>query len=167
MLSQISDTPLITAFVPVDSAFSDKREISAVVLRQHIWQGVPGYTPDLIVGRPQATMDGPRVTVTYRKDAYYVNNARIVRPNVITKNGVIHYIDQVWGFGLFVWLLLGLTFWNQFIEINEADQAGLSGGSSRSSNGGGSTNPTTALIATTLLVPVFFGLLRRRWQEQR
>jgi hypothetical protein len=93
-MGTIVDTPKITAFVPANDAF-DGRQMNTSVLRQHILPDFLGYTPDLIDGWTQTTMDGTSVTISYQRDAYYVNNARVVWPNVITKNGVIHYIDSV------------------------------------------------------------------------
>ncbi|GAP84077.1 putative beta-ig-h3 fasciclin [Rosellinia necatrix] len=92
LLNIISDTPRITAFVPMDSAFEGV-QTNASVLQQHILEDVLGYTPELSDGNHYTTKAGSAVSIFFKSGVYYVNNAKIVHPNVITKNGVIHYID--------------------------------------------------------------------------
>jgi hypothetical protein len=49
------------------------------------------------VGKAQETLEGSKVTVTYRKDAaaYFIGDARVVKANVIPTSGVIHYSTSI------------------------------------------------------------------------
>ena len=97
LLSTVSDTPKVTVFAPADSVLATNASMDPSVLRRHFWTGdLVGYTPELINGKTYPTMDASAsVTITYRDDEYYANDAKILTRNVITKNGVIHYIDRV------------------------------------------------------------------------
>ncbi|KAJ6437436.1 putative beta-ig-h3 fasciclin [Purpureocillium lavendulum] len=94
LLDTVANSSRITVFVPVDSAFRGK-QVDSSVLQQHILEDFLGYTPALAPDQKHATKGGTSVTISYKQDTCYVNNAKIVRANVITKNGVIHYIDDV------------------------------------------------------------------------
>ncbi|KAK3348704.1 hypothetical protein B0T25DRAFT_581806 [Lasiosphaeria hispida] len=94
LLEGINSTSKITAFVPIDPAFTGK-EVGASALQRHILPDFLGYTPNLIDGQTHRAQDGSQVTVSYKQGAYYANNAKIVKANVITKNGVIHYVDTL------------------------------------------------------------------------
>ncbi|KAL8367242.1 hypothetical protein RB599_010293 [Gaeumannomyces hyphopodioides] len=98
LLDGASTTPGITAFVPTDAAFNGV-SVDASVLRQHLLYGVLAYTPELKVAARFRTENGSALVVSAQNAAYSVNGARIVTPNVITKNGVIHYVDKFFTFG--------------------------------------------------------------------
>lgn len=88
LLDGASTTPGITAFVPTDAAFNGV-SVDASVLRQHLLYGVLAYTPELKDAARFRTENGSALVVSAQNAAYSVNGARIVTPNVITKNGVI------------------------------------------------------------------------------
>lgn len=51
------------------------------------------FSPDLMDGQELMTLQGGKVTIHMKEDEVYVNGAKIVRPNIITNNGVVHVID--------------------------------------------------------------------------
>ncbi|KLU90139.1 hypothetical protein MAPG_09105 [Magnaporthiopsis poae ATCC 64411] len=97
LLGGASTTPGVTAFVPTDAAFNGV-SVDQSVLRQHLLYGVLAYTPELKDAARFRTENGSALVVSAQNAAYSVNGARIVTPNVITKNGVIHYVDKFFTF---------------------------------------------------------------------
>lgn len=41
------------------------------------------------------TMDGSRVMAKCKNDAVYIDNAKVVGPDILATNGVVHAIDEV------------------------------------------------------------------------
>ncbi len=95
-----------TVFAPVNSAFAaltpaqmtpllapENRVLLARLLGHHV---VPGrvLASQLGPGRALATLDGRALTVT-QDGGTRVDGARIVTPDVVTSNGVVHLIDGV------------------------------------------------------------------------
>ena len=51
------------------------------------------YTPDIELGKPYTTKAGGNITIEIKNGEYTLpGGATIVKANVITKNGVVHYI---------------------------------------------------------------------------
>ena len=63
-------------------------------LKQHILVDIPAYTPLLRNGATYRTLAGTNVTVTFRDNSYFVNDARIVSADAVIKNGVLHTLDK-------------------------------------------------------------------------
>jgi len=95
LLGSLSNTPRITIFVPDDSALQGKT-LDANALKSYILLNTFATTPSLSAGSYK-TSAGDSVNVTVNADgSFEINNANIVRPNVMIKNGVIHCIDNVY-----------------------------------------------------------------------
>jgi len=94
LLDTISNTSKITVFVPGDTVLNGGI-LNSSVLQQHILPNALGYTPDMYDGKTYPTQNGTTVTISIKGTDYYVNNAKIVRADVITKNGVVHFIDAL------------------------------------------------------------------------
>jgi len=96
LLTTCDNTPFITVFVPIDSSLSG--EPSECACKQHIIEGPPLYTPDIVLGRPYTTKAGGSITVEIKDGVYTLTGgATIVKANVITKNGVVHFINGTIG----------------------------------------------------------------------
>ncbi len=65
-----------------------------MVLRNHT-VGVPLYTPYLVDGMVVPSLGTMNITITLRGDDIYFNDAKVVQPNVLTNNGLIHVLDKV------------------------------------------------------------------------
>ena len=51
------------------------------------------YTPDIELGKPYTTKAGGNITIEIKNGDYTLpGGATIVKENVITKNGVVHFI---------------------------------------------------------------------------
>jgi uncharacterized surface protein with fasciclin (FAS1) repeats len=94
-----------TVFAPTDAAFkrvpkatlqallADKAKLRAVLL-YHV---VPGdVTAAAVAKRTSAkTLNGQRVRIRHTSGAVFVNTAKVVTPDVMATNGVIHVINRV------------------------------------------------------------------------
>ena len=103
-INYASQTPVsdITFFIPTDMAFE---EISSVLATadQSTLQSVLSYhlISDNIIFSPSlsnttvATIGGQELTITVTEDgSVFVNNAKVILPNVILYEGVGHIIDR-------------------------------------------------------------------------
>ena len=92
----------LTAFIPNNAAFqaigSALANVSmsqlAGILAYHIVPDVVGYSTDLTNGTNLTTASNGTLTITIDGDKVFVNSARVVLPNVLIKEGVIHVIDK-------------------------------------------------------------------------
>ena len=98
----------ITVFAPTNEAFAklpaatvaalkaDPEMLKAVLL-YHVL-GAKVTSADVVgmggSGEPE-TLNGATISVTTKGDAIYVNNAKVIVADMMTKNGVIHVIDTV------------------------------------------------------------------------
>ena len=94
----------VTAFIPNNEAFqaigatlatSSPADI-ARILEYHVVNGTVGYSTDLMNGTMLTTMNGINVTITMSEEGdVFVNSAKVITPNVLVANGVVHVIDGV------------------------------------------------------------------------
>jgi uncharacterized surface protein with fasciclin (FAS1) repeats len=94
-----------TVFAPTDEAFAalpketleallkDKKQLSGV-LTYHV---VPGkvMAADVIKVDSAKSVQGQKIMVKAAKDTVKVNNANVVKTDIVCSNGVIHVIDAV------------------------------------------------------------------------
>src|SRR3954452_6516957 len=93
-----------TVFAPTDEAFAklpagtlesllqDKQKLASI-LTYHV---VPGKIMAAQVKAGQVkTVQGQSLTVTTKNGAVIVNNAKVVKTDIVASNGVIHVIDTV------------------------------------------------------------------------
>jgi uncharacterized surface protein with fasciclin (FAS1) repeats/TRAP-type C4-dicarboxylate transport system substrate-binding protein len=95
-----------TVFAPTDDAFAavpqetldslgaDPKGALTQVLTYHV---VPGkvMSTDITDGMEATTVEGSTVKFSIKDGMVYVNDAKVVQPDIITSNGVIHVIDSV------------------------------------------------------------------------
>lgn len=96
-----NDTPDLTYFIPANSAFAMPDATSAYssiqsLLLGHAIPNFAGYLPSLTNGSTYTSLGGTTFTVIHDSCDYYVNNAKIILPNVVLGNGVAHVVDQVY-----------------------------------------------------------------------
>ncbi|KIW30456.1 uncharacterized protein PV07_06198 [Cladophialophora immunda] len=92
----------VTLFVPNNEAFEaigsalpnlTTQDLSSI-LQYHLVQGAVGYSTLLQNGTVQ-TVQGNDLTITVEDGEVFVNSARVVVPDVLVANGVVHVIDNV------------------------------------------------------------------------
>ena len=94
--------PGLTCLSPTNQAFqeagnpeiTDSEDGLNSILDSHTIESVQ-YTTGLQNGQVlQSEADLP-IIVTIKNGSMYFNNAKVIRENVVTKNGVIHVLDSV------------------------------------------------------------------------
>lgn len=93
-------------FAPTDAAFAALPEGSvsslledptgdlAQILLYHV-VGSKVMAQDLFNGQSVSTLNGNKITITYKDGSYYVDNAKISIADISADNGVVHVIDAV------------------------------------------------------------------------
>ena len=95
-LGTLSNSPGVTIFALNDTTMASVRNnFTNATLGQHIILGFPGYSPSFNLEIPYNTAAGYEIVVKKNGTNYFVNGVKIVRPDVITKNGVVHYVERV------------------------------------------------------------------------
>lgn len=90
----------VTIFAPYDEAFAAigsvtgdlSEEQLSQILQYHVVQGTVGYSSDLS-NISLETVEGSDVRITVNDEGVYVNNAKVIIPDVLVANGVVHVID--------------------------------------------------------------------------
>lgn len=104
LLDTVNETPDITIFAPTNEAFnlvgdsleSLSEEDLANVLGYHVVAGTVGYSSTLENGTTLEASNGGSLEITIDANGtVFVNSARVVTPNVLVANGVVHVIDNV------------------------------------------------------------------------
>jgi uncharacterized surface protein with fasciclin (FAS1) repeats len=100
LVSTVDNLSDVTIFAPSNAAF---QSIGSVVgnlstaeltgiLEYHVVQGTVGYS-SLLGNASIATVQGENVTITVEDGSVFVNSAKVIIPNVLVSNGVVHVID--------------------------------------------------------------------------
>lgn len=63
------------------------------ILKYHIVVGDLVYSPEFQNGMQLTTATGKNITISKEGDVIFVNQARILTPDYIVSNGVVHVID--------------------------------------------------------------------------
>jgi uncharacterized surface protein with fasciclin (FAS1) repeats len=69
--------------------------------------GEVAYSPLLTDGKKLQTVLGSDVTITVRNNSIYVNAAKLVDPDYLISNGVLHLIDRYLAFNSLVFMSFG------------------------------------------------------------
>ncbi|KAL9130543.1 MAG: hypothetical protein Q9217_001311 [Psora testacea] len=93
----------LTIFAPNNAAFqaigSATANLSitdlASILQYHVVNGTVGYSSSLTNGTTLTALNGGNLTVTVSDGNYFVNSAKVVTPDVLVAEGVVHVIDNV------------------------------------------------------------------------
>ncbi|CAH0051198.1 unnamed protein product [Clonostachys solani] len=92
----------ITVFAPLNKGFADIANILAnistddlsKVLEYHVIEGTVAYSTDFQNGTLD-TAGGESLNVTVLGSDVYVDSAKVVQPDILIANGVVHVIDRV------------------------------------------------------------------------
>jgi uncharacterized surface protein with fasciclin (FAS1) repeats len=92
----------VTIFAPYDEAFAAigsvtgelSEEQLSKILTYHVVQGTVGYSSGLM-NMSLETVEGSNLTITVGDDGVFVNSAKVIIPDVLVANGVVHVIDGV------------------------------------------------------------------------
>lgn len=92
----------LTVFAPYNDAFKNigslvanaSSDLIASVLAYHVVNGSVLYSTDIKNGSLD-TFGGGKLTVTVANGSVFVNQAKVIIPNVLVANGVVHVIDSV------------------------------------------------------------------------
>ena len=103
LASAVNTMQDVTCFIPDNEAFqavgatiaTASPQDLARILQYHVVNGTVGFTSTLTNGTSLTTMNGIDVTITEVDGDIFVNSARVLTPNVLVANGVIHVIDNV------------------------------------------------------------------------
>ncbi|KAF8536876.1 hypothetical protein BDD12DRAFT_888887 [Trichophaea hybrida] len=89
LLDKCENSTGITIFAPIGEIGS------GLSPNAHIISNFLGYTPNLLPGHNYTADSGALINITFGPTGdRLVNGKRLVRPNVVMKNGVIHFIDS-------------------------------------------------------------------------
>ena len=101
LVETVDDLMDVTVFVPDNAAFSaigsalpnmTKEELMSI-LEYHVINGTIGYS-SMLSNMSLMTVGGKNVTITVDGMDVFVNSAKVVIPNVLVANGVVHVIDK-------------------------------------------------------------------------
>jgi len=85
---------MVTIFALQDSVLDPANLPGSAVLNRLVHDGL-SYAPDMNDGLCLPTRGGSSIRITRNGADILVNGVRISTPNVIAKNGVIHYLEGV------------------------------------------------------------------------
>lgn len=92
----------VTVFAPNNAAFQaigsalpnmTAQEI-ARILEYHVVNGTVGYSSTLKNGTTLKAMNGESLTVSMVNGSVFVNSAKVIVPDILVANGVVHVIDK-------------------------------------------------------------------------
>lgn len=92
----------VTVFAPNNAAFQaigsalpnmTTQEL-ARILEYHVVNGTVGYSSTLKNGTTLKAMNGESLTVSMVNGTTFVNSAKVIVPDVLVANGVVHVIDK-------------------------------------------------------------------------
>ncbi|KAK0624040.1 FAS1 domain-containing protein [Immersiella caudata] len=103
LVQAVSDIQQLTLFAPNNEAFAAAADVAAgltveqltAVLGYHVIDGTVVYSSNIVNGTKVQTLQGSDLTITIRDGGVYVNDAKVVKPDVLVKNGVVHVIDGI------------------------------------------------------------------------
>jgi transforming growth factor-beta-induced protein len=106
LAAYLNTTSDITIFAPnniaMETVASDLASIAkgdpaafTKLLQYHIVPKGPYFTPQLTNATTLQTVNGASLTATFAANSIFINNARIITPDIILQNGVMHVIDVV------------------------------------------------------------------------
>lgn len=87
--------PSNAAFAAIGSALGSLTTTQLTqILTYHVVTGTVGYS-SLLTNTTLKTVNGESLTITILNGSVFVNSARVITPNVLVANGVVHVIDGV------------------------------------------------------------------------
>ena len=101
LVQTLVDLDELTLFAPNNAAFGAISAVAAnltveelaAVLGYHVIAGVVVYSSDVKNGTTD-TVQGSQLTFRVQDNGIFVNDAQVVQPNILVKNGVVHIINK-------------------------------------------------------------------------
>ncbi|KAL8947324.1 MAG: hypothetical protein Q9222_006380 [Ikaeria aurantiellina] len=88
--------PNNAAFQAIGSALPNMTTMQlASILQYHVVNGTVAYSSTLMDGSSIPSMSGQNLMITMSDGDVFVNSAKVVMPDVLVANGVVHVIDNV------------------------------------------------------------------------
>jgi uncharacterized surface protein with fasciclin (FAS1) repeats len=87
----------LTVFIPNNAAFQAIGFVPAnlsAILSYHIVPDVVDYSTDLVNGTTLLTSFDESLTIRIYDKDIFINNAKIIVPNILIKEGVAHIINK-------------------------------------------------------------------------
>ena len=102
-LTVLDYTPSVTVFITSDSALLSalqcnetlSEEHALKLLDAHTLKGVVAYSPLLVDGAFFRAAGGEEINISVSNGTKYANGAKIIREDIVIKNGVVHVVDRV------------------------------------------------------------------------
>ncbi|RGP72597.1 tgf beta induced ig-h3 precursor [Fusarium longipes] len=102
VLTNLTDEKNVTIFVPNNGAFANIGSVLANasetdlkdILSYHVVNNTLGYSSDL-KNETLTASDGEKLNIKIYNGTVYVNQAKVIVPDVLIANGVVHVIDAV------------------------------------------------------------------------
>ena len=104
MIEIVDSVEDLTVFPPSNDAFAAISSVAgelsddqlATILRYHVIRGKVKFSPSLtrIPEMKVNTLSGEEITIRSINGSLFVNQARVVSPDIIVGDGVIHVIDR-------------------------------------------------------------------------
>ena len=94
LTAALADTPAVTIFAPQNAAFAGAAKID---VREYTISGKLELSPDLFSFTPFTSDAGTEIRITFQNGALYFNGVKIIRTDIITKNGVVHVLESAVG----------------------------------------------------------------------
>ena len=91
----------LTIFAPDNAAFQSigsaltnlTTEELAKIVEYHIVNGTVGYSSTLTNDTKLTAMNGETLTISATNGSIFVNSAKVITPDILVANGVLHIID--------------------------------------------------------------------------
>jgi uncharacterized surface protein with fasciclin (FAS1) repeats len=102
LLNTVDTTPNVTIFAPNNAALQaiggglaslTSEQITDVLTYHAVVGAAPGYSSGLTNGTVLKALNGKNLTITINSGRVFVNGARVITPDVLIANGVVHVID--------------------------------------------------------------------------
>jgi uncharacterized surface protein with fasciclin (FAS1) repeats len=101
LVNTVSELKDVTIFAPSNDAFNAIGSLAAnltaeqigSILQYHVIQGTVAYSSN-IMNMSVATVGGSNVTLSVIDGNVFVNSAKVIVPDVLVSNGVVHVIDK-------------------------------------------------------------------------
>ncbi|KAG0133174.1 hypothetical protein HOY82DRAFT_483035, partial [Tuber indicum] len=98
MLKELSEEGMVTMFAVGDDKLDETKPLEPADLDKLIYKGLL-YEPNLIDGDCLKTRGGGSLSIVRNGDDIYVNDALVTKTDVISKNCVIHYLEEMPKYG--------------------------------------------------------------------
>lgn len=100
LVEAVDDLDDVTVFVPSNAAFQAIGSVLAnasvdaltSILEYHVINGTVLYSTD-VSNTTVPTLQGNSITATVVNGSIFINQAKVIIPNVLVANGVVHVID--------------------------------------------------------------------------